>query len=76
MGSAQHAHTGAGRMILVQSWMIRAGPDGPGGGPDDPGDSAGGGAGPDVRLAVRTFRQGPDDPGWGPDDPASGGRLL
>ena len=36
MGSAQHAHTGAGRMIRVRSRMIRAGPDDPGGGPDDP----------------------------------------
>ena len=36
------------------------------------GDSAGGGAGPDVRLAVRTSGQGPDDPGRGPDDAASG----
>ena len=36
MGSAQHAHTGASRMSRVRSGMIRAGPDGPGGGPDDP----------------------------------------
>ena len=59
-------------MIRVQSRMIRAGPDDPGGGPD----------GPDARLMEAQGRmsgwsgQGPDDPGRGPDDPASGGRLL
>ena len=35
MGSAQHARAGAGRMIRGWSRMIRAGPDDPGGGPDE-----------------------------------------
>ena len=35
MGSAQHARAGAGRMIRGWSWMIQAGPDDPGGGPDE-----------------------------------------
>ena len=35
MGSAQHTRAGAGRMIWGWSRMIRAGPDDPGGGPNE-----------------------------------------
>ncbi len=35
MGSAQHARAGASRMIRGWSRMIQAGPDDPGGGPDE-----------------------------------------
>ena len=51
MGSAQHARAGAGRMIRARGRMIRAGPDGPGGGPDEL----------DVRLVVAQGRMS----GWG-----------
>ena len=48
--------------------MIRAGPDDPGGGPDELETRL-------VAVQVRTSEQGPDDPGRGPDEPVSGGSF-
>ena len=55
MGLAQHARAGAGRMIRGWSQMIRAGPDDPGGGPDEQ----------ETRLVVVQVRMS----GWGSGRP-------